>query len=127
MRAFTASGSLIARLPGLHQAMLHQTMAEGHPLVEDEALACPPALGLRHLLQIFEDAALQVEDLLEALGQHVGARLLAADAARAEHGDLPVPGRVELVLHEILELAEALDPGIDRTLKGAHLDLEIVA
>src|ERR671912_2394439 len=130
MRAFTWSPSLI-RWPIPQRVRiaraLDKSVAEGNALVEHEAPAPPPALGLRNLLQIFEDAALEVIDLLEALREHVGARLLAADAAGAEHGDLPVGLRVELAPHEILELAEAADPWIDRALEGARLDLEGVA
>jgi hypothetical protein len=44
------------------EAVLHR-----HALVEDEAFALPAAL-LGHLLQIGEDAALQVIDILEPLG-----------------------------------------------------------
>src|SRR5689334_6065279 len=83
--------------------LFHEPMAQGDALVEDEASAVPAALGLGNLLEIFQDTALEVEDLVEALRQHVGARLLASDAAGAEHGDALVPAGIELVLHEILE------------------------
>ena len=43
-----------------------------------------------HLFQVFQDAAFEVVDLGKAVREQVGARLLAADAAGAEHGDLPV-------------------------------------
>jgi hypothetical protein len=63
-------------------------MADGDPLVEHEALAAPQALRLGDLFQIVEDAALQVEDVLDPFGLQEGGRLLAADAAGAVHGDL---------------------------------------
>src|SRR5690606_16711046 len=49
-----------------------ETMADRHPLVENETFALPQAFLGRHLLQIFEYAALQVVDLLETLLQHEG-------------------------------------------------------
>src|SRR5690242_6022617 len=91
-----------------------QTMADRDALVEHEALAAPSALGLGDLLQIFQDAALEVIDFGKALGQQQRARLLAADAAGAEHRDLAMPGRIELFSDELLELAKARDLGIER-------------
>src|SRR5690606_12840799 len=67
-----------------------EAVADGPALVEDEALAGKAALLLRHLFEIGEDAPLEVVDLLKALAQQVARRLLAADAASAEHGDPPV-------------------------------------
>ena len=48
------------------------------------------------LFEVFEDAAFEVEDLGEALLEHVGGGFFAADAAGAEHGDLAVFGGVEV-------------------------------
>src|SRR6476469_9128535 len=48
-------------------------------LVEYEAFAAPATLSLRHLFQIFENAALEVIDLGKATCEQVRARLLAAD------------------------------------------------
>src|SRR5690348_14806761 len=104
-----------------------QTMAKRDALVEHEALAAPAALGFADLLQIFQDAALEVIDFGKALGQQQRARLLAADAAGAEHRDLAMPGRIELFGDEPLELAEARDPGIERALERSDRDLEGVA
>src|SRR3712207_7445058 len=69
--------------------------------------------------QVFEDAAFQVKDLFETLVQHVGAGLLAPDAAGAEHGDLPVlrseehtselQSRQYLVCRLLLEKKKPLD------------------
>src|SRR3954471_11519158 len=111
----------------LLQTKLLQTMAERDALVEHEAFAAPAALGLRHLFQIFENAALEVIDLSKAAREQMRARLLAADAAGAEHRDPAVLCRIELLGGKILELAKALDLGIDRTLERAHRHLEGVA
>src|SRR5687768_6658878 len=59
---------------------LRQPVLDRHPLVENEALAAEGAFGLRHDLEIFEDAALEVEHLLETLRQQVARGLLATDA-----------------------------------------------
>src|SRR5437868_2678801 len=60
---------------------LGQSVAERNALVEHETFAAPKALRLGNLFQIFQDAALEVIDLLEALRQQVGTGLFAADAA----------------------------------------------
>src|SRR3546814_6783784 len=62
-------------------------MPDAHPLVEDEAAAVPAAVGLGHLFQIGEDAALQMDDLLDAFVAPESGRFFAADAAGAEHRD----------------------------------------
>src|SRR5215475_3210173 len=118
-----SSFSLIA------DAFLHslaQTTAERDALVEHEAFAAPAALCFRHLFQISEDAALEVIDLGKPLRQQERGGLLAADAAGAEHRDLPVPGGIELLCGKIPELPEARDLGIDRALERAHRNLEAV-
>src|SRR5258708_214626 len=69
---------------------LAQAVAERDALVEHETLAAPAALGFRHFFQIFQDAALEVIDFRKALREQKRARLLAANAAGAEHRDLPV-------------------------------------
>src|SRR5689334_757877 len=88
------------------QIQFFQAMAERDALVEHEALAAPPALRLRHLFQIFQDAALEVIDLGKAAREQMRARLLAADAAGAEHRDAPVLCGIEFLRGKILELAK---------------------
>src|SRR3546814_12159981 len=68
-------------------ADLDQPVPHAHPLVEDEAAAVPAAVGFGHLFQIGEDAALQMDDLLDALVAEESGRFFAADAAGAEHCD----------------------------------------
>src|SRR6478736_9207834 len=81
----------------LLQARFSQTMAERDTFVEHEAFAAPATLSLGHLFQIFENAALEVIDLGKAAREQVRARLLAADAAGAEHRDFAVFGGIELL------------------------------
>src|SRR5437879_13878178 len=102
-------------------------MAERDALVEHEALAAPAALRLRYFFQIFQDATLEVVDLGEAAREQMRARLLAADAAGAEHRDPPVFGGIELLRGKILELAKAPETVVDRTLERPHRHLEGVA
>src|SRR5262245_16419092 len=77
---------LINRVLLLGGAFL-QTMAKRDALVEHEAFAAPSAFFGRDLLEIFQDAALEVINLGKTLREQVRARLLAADAAGAEHRD----------------------------------------
>src|SRR5690349_10590690 len=106
---------------------LAQAVSERDALVEHEALAAPAAVSFRNLLEISENATLKVIDLGKALREQMRARLLAADAAGAEHRDPLVPSGIELAGRELLELAEARDAGIARALEGPHRDLERVA
>ena len=102
-------------------------MTERDAFVEHEAFAAPAALRLGYAFQVAQDAAPEVMDFVETLRQQIGAGLLAADAAGAEHGDLAMPGRIELLRGEFLELAEALYSRIDCALERAHRDLEFIA
>ena len=95
-------------------------------LIEHEALAVEAALGFGDRFEIFEDAALEVEHLLEPLLEHIGRGLLAANAAGAEHRDLRMLGRIE-PRHVILELGKALRLGIAGIAERAELHLVVVA
>ncbi|CRR59298.1 hypothetical protein PAERUG_E16_London_17_VIM_2_04_14_06005 [Pseudomonas aeruginosa] len=106
---------------------LAKIVAHGHAVVEYEAVAAPQALFLRHLFEVLEDAALEVEDLLETGAEHVAGSLLAADAAGAEHRHLLVPRRVVVGLDVLGELAERPGLRIDRALEGADRHLVVVA
>ena len=120
-------GDRVAAGVALVVVALAEIVAHGHAVVEDEAVALPLAFILRHLFQVLEDAALEVEDLLEALAEHVAGGLFATDAAGAEHGDLLVPGRVVMGLDVLGELAERLGLGIDGALEGADGHFVVVA
>src|SRR3546814_8098746 len=98
-----------------------------HPLVEDEAAAVPAAVGFGHLFQIGEDAALQMDDLLDALVAEESGRFFAADAAGAEHCDALARETVGIGAPPVGKVAEALGFGIDRAREAAVTDLERVA
>lgn len=65
-----------------------QPMLDRYTLIEHEAFAFPAAFFRGHRLQIFQNPALEMIDVFQALGLHESRRLLATDSARAEHGDL---------------------------------------
>src|ERR1700728_1305167 len=124
MRSVSALRSLIAVML---RTPFAQAVAQRDAFVEHEALAAPAAVGLCDLLEIVQDAALQVIDLGKALREQVARSLFAADAAGAEHRDFTIPRRIEMTCGEFLELAEARDGRIDRAFEGADRDLEGVA
>src|SRR5260370_12612072 len=95
-----------------------QPVTERDAVVEDKAVAAAAAFRFRHAFQIFQDAALEVIDLGKAARQQKGAGLLATDAAGAEHRDLPMLCRIEILRGKILELAKAPDAGIDGALEA---------
>src|ERR1700720_150561 len=106
MRSLSAFSSVIGA--GFHSAFT-QPVTQRDALVKHKAFAAPAALGLRHLFQIFQNAALEVVDLVKPAREQVGAGLLAADAAGAEHRDPSVLCRIELSTGEIFEFAEACE------------------
>src|ERR1700704_5765197 len=124
MRSLSVFSSLIGIM--FHPA-LPQPVAERDAVVKDKAFAAPAAYRFRHAFQIFQDAALEVIDLGKAARQQKGAGLLATDAAGAEHRDLPMLRRIEILRGKILELPKAPDAGIDGALEAAHRDLEFIA
>ena len=102
-------------------------MGDGDALVEDEAGALPEAFLFRNIFQVFQNPALEMIDILIALGAHEGGCLFTANAAGAEHGDgfalVFDPG----LLHPARELAEGLGLGIDGSLERADADFIVVA
>src|SRR3954447_16917433 len=108
MRAVSRSISLIGLLL-LRCDTLHKAVAQRYPLVEHEALAGPAAFGFRNSFEIFQDASLEVINLLEATRQHERAGFFAPNAAGAEHRHLLVHRRIELLGHEVPELAKPPD------------------
>ena len=112
-----------------------EVMPHRDPLVKDEALALPGAVALWHLLQVFEDAALEVKHLVKASGAHEGGGFFAADAAGAEHGDYGLfavflsqqATGLHLCFHPLRQLGEALSLWVDRAGKSANLELVVVA
>src|SRR5260370_19851544 len=110
MRSLSAFMSLIGILFG--QA-LPQSVAERDAVVEHKTFATPAALGFRHALEISENAALEVIDLRKTAREQIGAGLLAADAAGAEHRDPPMFRRIEMARGKIPELPKTPDAGID--------------
>src|SRR5690606_27231223 len=84
-----------------------QSVGQADALVENETVALPQAAFFGDVFEIFEDAALQVEHLIDALRQQVIGRFLAADAAGAEHGDAFALKAMGVVLPPCREIAEA--------------------
>ena len=108
-----------------------EAVFHAHALVEDEALALPEAFFFGHILEVFQDPALEVVDLVQPFGFDEGGRFFAADAAGAEHGDLR---RLALGLEfgaagakPFGKFSEALGFRVDRAFERADLHLVIVA
>ena len=82
---------------------LGQAVRNADPLVEHEALPLECAVAAR-LGQVAEDPAVQLADVLEALLDQVSGCLFAADSAGTEQRKPAALARVELTVHEVLEL-----------------------
>src|SRR5262245_30990843 len=105
---------------GFVQARIH-----AHASVEHEALAIVVLAAA--LLEVFEDAAVELEHVFEALALHERPGFLAADAAGAEHHD-----RLLLQLRRELadafgKVAEVIDADRQRVPESAELHFVIVA
>ena len=105
---------------------LGQPMPDGHAAIEDKAFALPGAVFLRDLFQVFQDATLQVIDILDPLADQEIGGFLASNAAGAEHCDPLVVKTVLVRLPPGREVAEAFGFGIDSPFEGANGDLVIV-
>ncbi len=79
------------------------------------------------LLEVFQDAAFEVEDFGKAHVLEKRGCLLAADATGAEHRDLGVSLGIEVVADPFGEFAERGGGGINRAFEGADLDFVVVA
>src|SRR3982074_3875324 len=110
MRSLRAFTSLIAVLS---RPALPQAVAERDAVVEYKTFAAPAAFCLGNALEISEDAAPEVIDLRKTAREQIGAGLLAADAAGAEHRYLAMFRRIEMARGKILELPKTPDAGID--------------
>ena len=110
---------------------LYQAVADRNAAVEDEAFAFPLAFLWRDIFEIFEDAALEVEHILDTFGFQEAGRLFAAYAAGAIHGDFGRLALIDqlsaLVAEPFGEVAERLGLGVNRAFELANRDLIIIA
>src|SRR5262249_29521795 len=98
---------------------------ETNPLIEYETVAL--VVLATALLKVLQNAALELEDLLEARLLHVGPRLFAANAAGAKHHDrllLEIGGQAIDGGRKIAKVIDAQRHGI---LERAEFHLVIVA
>ena len=110
-----------------HMRPLAQAMAHRDAPIENKAIALPAAVFLGHFLEIFQNAAFQVEHIAYALRQQKIGRFLAADTAGAKHGDAFVVKAVFVVFPPLGKLAERFGFRVYRALECADGHLVIVA
>ena len=102
-------------------------MGDGDSIVKYEAFTLPLALGSRNFLQVFEDTALEMVDVLKALGEEIRTGFFTTDAASAEHGDVLVLLGIELGCDVCGEFGEGISVWIDRSSKATDFDFIVVA
>ena len=100
-----------------------QVLINGDAVIEYETFTAPQAFVFFHGLKIFEDAAIEVIDLLKALLHQVVRRLFAANTASAEHRNLAVFLWIKLCINELWKLPERLSIGRYSILKRADAAL----
>ena len=117
-------------------------MADRDAFVKYKTLALPQALFRRHRFKVFEDAALQVVDILVPVHAQQGGGFFAADAASAKHGNFGffaacilartawrLQGAPGLFLrrHPGRQVGKGLDIGVDGPGKRADFHFVIIA
>ena len=96
-----------------------------HTLVEDEAVA--GVMVAAALLEILQDASLQLVDLLKAFLLHERARLFAPDAAGAKHHDRLLLQLRREFPHRRRKIAEVIHADRQGVFKGAEPHLVVVS
>lgn len=102
-----------------------QAGVDAGALVEHEALAV--VVGVLAIFEVFQDAAFELVDVLEALLLHEGSGFLTADAAGAEHDDglvFELRGELADGVGEVAEFGEREGEGV---FEGAEFDFVVVA
>lgn len=105
--------------------------SDGDTIIEYEALAPPTRVGLRNGLEVVEDTASQVVDLVKAALFQVRSGFLTPDPAGAEHRDLCMLCGIKLGVYKGWELTEARGLGVHRgsairRVERSNLVLELV-
>ena len=108
-----------------HRIGLPELAVDADSFVENEAFT--GKMVAAHFFKVFQDASVQLEDLLEALLLHEGPGLLATDASGAEHDHRSGFEPGIHVPHGSGEVAEVVDFGVEGVLKGAQANLVVVA
>ena len=123
-----------------------QAMANRHALVKDKAFARPQAVLGGHGFKVFEDAALQMVNLVKPVHAQKRGGFFTADAAGAKHGDFGAafrdlgnvagfggwvraqqPARLLLPRHPGGQIGKGLDARVYRAGKRANAHLVVVA
>jgi hypothetical protein len=102
-----------------------QRRVDADALVEDEAF--PAIVGATTLLEVLENAPVQLQHIPETLRLHVGTGFLAADAARAEHHDGLVLQLRRQFRHGSGEIPEMIHARRHCVLERAELHLVVIA
>src|SRR5258705_11495356 len=101
----------------LHRLRRRQCDVQGFPLIEDEAVSVEVfAAGV---LEVAQDAAVELQHVGDAGFGHQQCGLLAADAAGAIADDGLAFELVATLLQRLREVAEAAETPIERTTKAA--------
>lgn len=104
-----------------------EVVVDGHAVIEHIAGAGPEGLVGRDFLEVFQDAAFQMVDVLVSLLLEVGGGLFAADTAGAVHGDGDGFVGREVVLQPAREFSERAGGGVLGAVEDADGDFVIVA
>ncbi len=114
------------RLAGeaLRGSRLMQPGIDADALVEHKELAV--VMRAAAFLEVLQDAALKLPDVLKALALHEGRGFLAADAAGAEGDDLRLFHFRRQLRHRIREIAKRVDARDDGAFEGAELHLVVI-
>ena len=84
-------------------------------------------MGPAAFLEILQDTAIELIDVFETGLLHERPGFFATDPARAKHHDGLLFHCRRQLAHSLGKLTEVIDPGGQRTVKGSHPNLVVVA
>jgi len=102
-------------------------VADGDAVIKHVAFALPSAFAFWHFFKIFEDTAFQVVHFFKPFLRQPCGEFFAAYTAGAECGYLAVPGRAEVLAHELRQFLERAHARVNRPGKRAKVHLVIIA
>src|SRR5690554_2174649 len=104
-----------------------QIVIDRYPVIEYKAFALPQALLLRNLLEVLENAAFQVVNLVKTLLFQVCRRFFTTNATCAEHGHFLVLCRIQILAYVFGELPERIRGRINSVFERANFHLVLIA
>ncbi len=103
-----------------------QRLVDADPVVENETFAVPARVFRGHFLEVLQNAAPQVVNLVETLLLQVRGRFLAADSTGAKHCDLAVFLRIQMPPRVLGKIPKRCGIGVERVSEAADRGFVVI-